>query len=158
MTDTVVVGIGNPLMSDDGIGDAVVGALHEAGVDERSGIDVCHAGTTALFALEAMSGAGRAIVVDAIEADSPPGTIQRYRYDGERFDGFDDVTMHDFTFTDALTVADDVYDVPDDIVLLGVVPESLAPGEGLSDRLEQCLPEIVDAVLDELAASQQIDS
>lgn len=149
MTD-VVVGVGNPVMGDDGVGKAVVDALYDAGIPDEYDLSVYHAGTTAFLALEAMSGADRAVVVDAIDVDAPPGTVHRFRFRDGEFDGFGDVTMHDVSFADALDAGQAAYDLPDEITLVGVVPAVVEPGVGLSDDLAARLDEIVDAVCTEL--------
>lgn len=149
MTDAVV-SVGNPLMGDDGIGQVVVDELLDRGIDTRYDVEIAHAGTTALLALEAMSGADRAVVVDTVTDEAPPGTIRRFRYDGADGDEFDDVLMHDFSFADALSVGTDAYDLPDTVVLVGVVPATVEPEPMLSDRLSERVPEIVRVVLTEL--------
>lgn len=77
MTDTsqVVIGVGKPIMGDDGVGHRVVDQLQEIEIDA----EICFAGTTAFLALEAMSGAYRAIVVDAIDVPDPEaGSLHRF--------------------------------------------------------------------------------
>jgi hydrogenase maturation protease len=146
----VVVGVGNPIMTDDGVGKAVVEALESAGVTGPDSFRAVHAGTTAFLALEALSGADRAVVVDAVDIDAEPGSIHRFRFADGSFGDHPDVMMHDFSFAEALTTAAAAYDLPEDILLLGVVPASLEPGLELSPTVEGCLPRIVDAVLAEL--------
>jgi hydrogenase maturation protease len=127
----VVVGVGNPTMGDDGLARAVV--------DEFAGPGATFAGTTAFMALEAMSGADRAVVVDAVDAEGPPGTVHRYPL-GPDATVAPEVTMHDVTVVDALDAAGEVYDLPDRLVLVGVVPGAVAEGIGLTRRVERAVP------------------
>jgi hydrogenase maturation protease len=156
MTD-VVVGVGNPVMTDDGIGKAVIDALHDEGVVDGEDVRATHAGTTAFLALEAMSGADRAIVIDAVDVDSPPGSIHQFEYEDGEFPDLPDVLMHDFSFTEALSVGTEAYDLPDEIVLIGVVPAKLETGVGLSDRLEARVPDVVATVETELGIRDETD-
>jgi hydrogenase maturation protease len=181
VTDDVsaaVVGVGNPTMSDDGLGRAVLDRLG-TGADADSdttetdrgsdGIRPVHfAGTTGFFALEAMNGADRAVVVDAVDADGPPGTVHRFRLDrpsggtdpGPEQDacetedadagGVPEVTLHDVTFRDALRSCRSAYDLPDRVVLVGVVPAVVAGGLELSDPVTAAVPTAVAAVRAEL--------
>lgn len=182
MTDdvsTAVVGVGNPTMSDDGLGRAVLDRLgpdtDADGEGDTTATDrglggvrpVHFAGTTGFFALEAMDGADRAVVVDAVDADGPPGTVHRFRLDrpsgadpGPEQDsggtedadagGVPEVTLHDVTFRDALRSCRSAYDLPDRVVLVGVVPAVVAGGLELSDPVAAAVPTAAAAVRAEL--------
>jgi hydrogenase maturation protease len=68
---TVIIGIGNPLRRDDGVGLRVAGELRERGANV---VELCAGG---LRVMEAMAGYDRAFVIDAIESGGPPGWIHR---------------------------------------------------------------------------------
>lgn len=145
-----IVGVGNPIMGDDGVGERIVEVLHEAGLPP--GVEATHAGTTAFLALEALSGADRGIVVDAVsDGDADPGTVHRYRVVDDAFEGEPpDVFMHDFSFSEAIQAGSDAYDLPSEVVVLGVEPADTSPGLGLSDPVEASLPSVVEAVSEEV--------
>ena len=134
---TAVVGVGNPTMGDDGLGRAVVDRL-----EDDPALSVRFAGTTAMFALEALDGADRAIVADAVEAADGDGTIHRFELGGEG----PGVTMHDFTVSEAVETCAGVYDLPSRVVVVGAVPANIEPRIGLSDRLEAVLPALTTAI------------
>lgn len=69
----LILGLGNPVRSDDGVGFHVVQQLLEAGLSE--GIDAEVAGTAGLGLLELIAGYQRLVIVDAIDAGEPPGTV-----------------------------------------------------------------------------------
>lgn len=137
-----VVGVGSMVMRDDGVGYHAVERLQERGLPE--GTTATHASTTAFLALEAMSGADRAIVVDALGLDEPPGTVREFRLD-EPAD-HPEVTMHDFSFSDALAAGSAAYDIPEEIFLVGVVPGTVEPGVELSEPVEAALPELIERI------------
>jgi hydrogenase maturation protease len=166
-----VVGVGNPTMGDDGLGRAVLDRLlGDAAVvaseDGRGGsVRAAFAGTTGFFALEAMDGVDRAIVVDAVDADGPSGTVHRFRLDRPRPasesdggatggatppGGAPEVTLHDVTFSDALRTCRSAYDLPDRVVLVGVVPAVVEGGLELSDPVTAAVPTAAAAVRAEL--------
>jgi hydrogenase maturation protease len=147
---TAVVGIGNSIMSDDGVGERVVEALHDRGLPD--GVDAAFAGTTAFFALEAMDGTDRAVVVDAVATgETAPGAVHRYRYRDGGFEGeTPDVLMHDFSLTEALRAGRTAYDLPSEVVVVGVEPATTDAGLELSDPVAASLPAVVDAVYEEL--------
>lgn len=150
-----VVGVGNPLMGDDGIGERVVEELRETGLPP--GVEATHAGTTAFFALEAMSGADFAVVVDAVETgESPPGAVHRYRYADGSFEGAPpEVLMHDFSFSAALRTGREAYDTPEEIVVIGVEPATTETGLDLSDPVAASVPAVLDVV--EVELSEHVD-
>ncbi|MFW6265676.1 MAG: hydrogenase maturation protease [Halanaeroarchaeum sp.] len=152
MTEQAVVGVGNQIMRDDGLSAAVVDALRDAGLDDHPNVSLSHAGTTAFFALEAMDGADRAIVVDAIQVpDADPGDVHRIVYREGAFETADfDINMHDFSFTEALAAGDHAYDVPDEIVVLGMTPAVVTAGLELSATVREGLDELVALVRREL--------
>jgi hydrogenase maturation protease len=135
---TVVVGVGNPTMGDDGVARAVLRKL------DRNGSEAAFVGTTALLALEAMDGSNRAVVVDAIDADGPPGTIHRVRADDD--DAAAEVLMHDFTFASATRRCRSAYDLPERIAVVGVVPARIEPAVGLSPPIRRIVPDLAAAV------------
>jgi len=136
----VAVGVGNPTMGDDGLGRAVVERLEA--------VPAAYTGTTAFLALEAMSGADRAVVIDAVEVEAPPGTVVRYRLGAGG--PTPETTMHDLTFDDALGACATAYDLPDRVVLVGVVPAVVGAGVGLSEPVERSLGAAAAAVRAEL--------
>ena len=140
-----VVGVGSMVMGDDGVGYHAIESLREQDEKLPEKTSLAHAGTTAFLALEAMSGADRAIVVDALAIDESPGSIKEYRLD--RPDpSAPEVTMHDYSFSDALAAGDAAYDVPDTIYLVGVVPKRLEPAIELSEPVAAALPDLVSRI------------
>ncbi|WP_302081561.1 hydrogenase maturation protease [Salinibaculum rarum] len=146
-TTQAVVGVGSMVMSDDGVGYHAIEALRERSTPAAT---LTHAGTTAFLALEAMSGADRAIVVDALALDADPGTVREFRLDKPSEES-PEVTMHDFSFSDALAVGSSAYDLPEEVLLAGIVPETMTPGVGLSEAVEDALPELVSRIERRLA-------
>lgn len=142
--DLAVVGVGNPVMGDDGVGPKTVDRLEESPVGSMPDVRLMDAGTTGFLALEAMSGADRAVVVDAIETGGTPGTIHEYRcVDGTFETELPEMTMHDVSFTEAMVAARDVYDLPDEIRILGVEPADVSIGDELSEAVDKAATELV---------------
>lgn len=145
--EAAIVGVGNRLLRDDGVGPRVIDVLEESIDSTSEELRLYDAGTTGFFALEAMSGCERAIVVDAIQTGQDSGTVREYRF---RDGGFDEdvpqVTMHDISFTEALTFARDVYDLPEDVRIIGVEPGSLGTGLGLTEPVRNAVPTILERI------------
>ena len=145
----VVVGVGNPVMADDGFGQTVLRRIETS--ESGSGtIRTAFVRTTALLALEALDGAEQAVVVDAVDAEGPPGTVCRYPLDGGR--QAPTTSMHDFDFASALDQCDDIYDLPEQIVLVGAVPRDTDPRIGLSQPVRQAVPTVATLARAELSS------
>ncbi len=74
---TVIIGMGNPLLSDDGAGIAVAHAVAER-LRHRMDLTVTELHTGGIRLMEAMAGFKRAVVVDAMLSGAAPGTLQRF--------------------------------------------------------------------------------
>lgn len=146
-----IVAVGNQIMGDDGVGASVVETLEQSPVGDRSDVTLSNAGTTAFFALEAMSGCDRAVVVDAIATGADPGTVHQYRFVDGAFAGeIPEMTMHDFSFAEALEAGREAYDIPEEVLIFGVEPATIELSMELSDPIERTVPTLVDRIRDEL--------
>ena len=73
MTRTLILGVGNTVRSDDGVGVHVARGIAHAGAPDD--VDVAFAGTSGLGILDMVVGYDRLVIVDAIDCGQPPGTI-----------------------------------------------------------------------------------
>lgn len=155
--DLAIVGVGNPIMSDDGVGPTVIQRLEDSPVGSGDDIRLVDAGTTGFLALEAMSGAERAIVVDAVETGASPGTIKQYRcVDGSFETEIPEMTMHDVSFTEAMVAGRPVYDLPEEILILGVEPADLSIGDELSEAADDAATELVEVLTENIGETSTL--
>lgn len=146
----IVIGIGNLLMTDDGVGIQIVRALEESA--EFDDVPVVDAKTKTATILEAMDGHEKAIIVDAMSMEgAEAGDVHSFSFDPEREGPPPDVslTVHDRHFTAALQTGADAYDLPEEIVVLGVEPDEIAVGMGLSDACERSIPAVIQRLREE---------
>ena len=137
-------------MGDDGLGIHVVAALKKEKLSPN--VAVFDGATRAFDVLEYMEGSDRAVIVDSYKKGGTPGSIYRFSFDpsDEVLDNTLNLSMHDLTFLDALKAGKDIYRLPAEIVIIGVEPETLECGFGLSAELTRALPAILAAVKSEL--------
>jgi len=145
--DLLVLGIGNVLMGDEGVGVHVVRHLERLGVPE--GVELLDGGTGSFLLLEPMNRARRIILIDATLDDHPPGTVRRLT---PRFstDYPRTLTAHDIGLKDLL---DTFYllDHPVDVVLFAVSIASLQElSLDLSPGIADQVPDIAQLVLREV--------
>jgi hydrogenase maturation protease len=150
MAETLVMGLGNILLSDEGIGVRVIEHLL-AQYDFPEGVLVMDGGTLGLDLLPYLEDAGRLLVVDAVQARKPPGTL--IRLTGEQIPIFLDaskVSPHQEGLQDLLAVAALQGYLPKEVVFLGAQVEALGVGLELSPAAAAQLDTLTEKVLIEL--------
>ncbi len=150
-TDTVVIGLGNVVLADDGLGVHAVRRLRDRYAFEQ-GVELIEGGTAGLLLLPHLAEARHAILVDAIDSGSAPGTLTRL--EGKDWSAALSIRMtpHEVALEDLLGAAQLSDTWPDELVLLGVQPASIALGTELTQPVAAALDSLVDAIADELLA------
>jgi hydrogenase maturation protease len=136
----VILGLGNLLMRDDGVGVHAVRVLAE---DPPPGAVVADVGTAVLDALPLLEEADFAIAIDAIDAGKPAGTLYRLSIDAvelPRRTG----TLHELTLPAALRLLPEESRPP--VTVLGVQPEVIEAGMVPSPVVEAAIPRLCEAV------------
>lgn len=145
----VILGLGNPLRRDDGIGPRVVAELKRRGLPP--GVEALDVGSAGLGLLELLEGRRRVIIVDAAELGLEPGCFVRFTPDQARLDeAADRLSFHQAGLAEVLALAHALERPLPELVTFGVQPASLDWGEGLSPAVEAALPGLVAAVLQEV--------
>jgi hydrogenase maturation protease len=146
---TLVLGLGNILLGDEGIGVWVVESLgREFGFPPE--VATLEGGTLGLDLLPRLDGVERLLLVDAVKLGREPGEI--VRLEGDAVPAALDVKIspHQVGVQDLLAAARLMGREPSRVVLWGMEPERLDPGTGFSPRVAEALPRLREGVLDEL--------
>jgi hydrogenase maturation protease len=147
----LVLGLGNVLLGDDGAGPAAIARLRD-GYEAPAGTSVLDGGTLGLALLPYLEDARRVILVDAVAADEPPGTLVRLEGAEVGPAIATRLSPHQVGVADLLDGARWRGREPGQLILLGVVPASIDLGVGLSTPVRRSLPRLVDLVCAEAAA------
>lgn len=145
---TVVLGVGNLLLSDEGIGVHVVNRLLKMALPP--GVEVIEGGVDGLGLMSVVTTADRLIVIDAVKGGGPPGSI--YRFDPEdikSYPVFSKVSMHEIGILEVIRLSKLVGPIPKTTVI-GIEPKSLNMGMELSPEIEAKVPKIIELIFDEL--------
>jgi hydrogenase maturation protease len=146
---TLIIGLGNPLRGDDGIGVRVVQALGQHPLPQH--VEVVDGGTQGLGLVNLMEGRTRLILVDAADVGRPPGQFVRFTLNEAHLSGVDrHLSLHAAGLRDVLLLAQALNVLPDDVVIFGAQPAHLEWDSGLSVEMEAALPDLVAAVLAEV--------
>ncbi len=142
----LVLGIGNVLMGDEGVGVHVVRRLQQIGVP--AGVELLDGGTGSFNLLEAMQGAESIVLIDATMDGAPPGTVRRlvprFSSDYPRT-----LTAHDIGLKDLLDAFHLLGQVPR-VVLYAVSIGQTELGTELSPEVAAAADEVAMAILGEL--------
>jgi hydrogenase maturation protease len=147
----LVLGIGNLVMTDDGIGVRVVQLIAERYRFPEQ-VTVLDGGTLGLDLLPQIEEARRLIIVDAVETGAPPGTLVRLSGEEIPLALETKLSPHQMGLKDLLTVSSLLGQAPEEMVLWGVQPESIEMELRLSAPVAAQLEPLVGKVLEELAA------
>jgi len=153
-SDTVVIGVGNTLLSDDGVG---VHAARRLQTDPRlpAGVTILDGGTLGLELIPYASDASRLLFLDAVNAAVSPGTLTRMT-GSELLGCSGGWNVHQLGVADLIAALALVSAEPQEIVVLGLQPGYTDWGTSLSPEIESALPALVDAALSELGRWAQL--
>lgn len=146
-----VVGIGNLLLRDEGIGVHVAQRLQEVGggdVEDRANLQVVDGGTCPDILLT-LGQLDKLIVVDAAEGGGEPGAVYRLSIEDLQLDTRESNSLHDVDFLDSLRVMETLGIGPKDVVVFGIQAKEIDWGLEPSVELTEKIPEIVGLVLEE---------
>jgi len=146
----LVLGLGNPLCQDDGVGVMAVTRL----LDRWSpgpGVKMMEGGTLGLWLLPLLESYRMVLLVDAIRAEGEPGTLVRIEGEEVARAAAHRLSVHQVGVGDLMDAAQLRGTLPPKLTLLGVVPEAVTLGLGLTPRVERALPLLMDRVLEACA-------
>jgi hydrogenase maturation protease len=146
---TLVLGLGNILLSDEGVGVRVVERL-QALYEFPEQVRILDGGTLGLDLLPYVGDADRLLVVDAVEMGAVPGTL--VHLEGEKIPSVfgPKLSPHQVGFADLLDAARLTDSLPEERVLLGCQPASLKVGLELSPAVEAQVELLVERAITEL--------
>jgi hydrogenase maturation protease len=151
MTDskTVVIGVGSPLMGDDGVGVMAVERLREE-VGSVEGVAFLDGGTWGMQLLPAIEDADRLLVLDAIRDGGPPGAVVRLEKDEIPRLLYQKVSPHQIDLREVFAVAELRGTFPVEAVALGIEPDRVELRDGLSEAVQGAVPDLLAAVVEQL--------
>lgn len=148
----LLLGLGNPLQADDGVGCRTVQELEKRALPD--GVELLDGGTPGIGLLSLIEGRRRVIVVDAAEMGRAPGQVVRLTPADILPAGSPvNLSLHTAGFADALALGQALNMTLPEIVVFGVQPARVEWSEELSPAVEAAVMPLVEAVLREIGAS-----
>jgi len=147
---TIVLGLGNPILTDDGIGPRLVYELQKMVSDPD--ITLLEASLAGMDLMEMLVGYDRAVIIDAIRTGGKPGTIYRLTPDDLPQQRTDLTSEHQLGLLNALQMGEELSQpMPRNISIIAVEAEDIHTfSEQMTPLVEQALPTVIAMVLKEL--------
>ena len=142
----IIIGLGNPLLGDEGIGVALVQALGEVYADDPE-VECVDMGTGGMAVLHVLAERRKALFLDCALMGEAPGTLRRFTPAEVRARRTQpSFSLHQGNLLDLLALAGELHTLPAEIVIFGIEPLTLSPGLSLSLPLQQHFGEYLDAI------------
>jgi hydrogenase maturation protease len=153
---TLIVGVGNPLLGDEGIGCHVIERLSQMAM--AADVSIVDCGCDLLNLASYIDEARRIIVIDAIRAGGKPGQI--YRFDFDELDemqtlgpGTESSSVHQLRIVDALRLLKQAYRSLTccKITIIGIEPGALGLSTELSEQVDENIADLMRLLLEEVS-------
>ena len=145
----IIIGIGNILMHDEGIGVRTVECLAQRPLPDY--VEVLDGGTSGCNLVDHVADREAVIVIDAADGGDAPGTLTWCDAD-DLLDAVETpLSLHEFGLLETLKMARTLGCAPRQTLVLGVQPEQVSLGLGLSETVAALIPRLIDIVLAEAA-------
>ena len=150
----IVIGLGNPLMADEGVGSALVEALAEragAGTLPSDGVEYLDGGCGGMYLLHSMAGRDKVILIDCAKMGLEPGAMRRFTPDDvTTVKQMTHLSLHEVDILRVIEMAEMIGQSPGEIVIFGIEPQCIEHRPGLTDALQSRFSAYVAALSAEL--------
>lgn len=150
--ETLILGIGNTLLTDEGAGIHVLDLLRRQHASKLPRAELLDGGTLSFSLLAWVGDCHNLIVLDAAQLAAPPGTVRSFEGAGmDRFIGSVKRSPHEVSLLDLLDIARLTDSLPPNRALVGIQPAIVDWGEKPGPEVSKALPLAAAAVLDQMA-------
>ena len=151
---TIVIGLGNPLMADEGIGPAIVGALAglaEAGKLPTQDVEYLDGGCGGMYLLHSIAERKKVILIDCAKMGLEAGEIRRFMpEDVNTVKQMTHLSLHEIDILRVIEMAKMIDQCPEEIVIFGIEPAAITPQLHLTETVQKRLPEYLAWIVREL--------
>ena len=152
--ETIVVGLGNPIMADEGIGTVLVTELEKlalSGELPSDTIEYYDGGCGGMYLLHTIAERKKAILIDCCLMGAEPGTIRRFTPDNvNSVKKMAHLSLHEVDILKVIELAKEIGQCPDEIVIFGIEPVKIEPQMHLNEPLKSRLGDYITEIRKEL--------
>jgi hydrogenase maturation protease len=144
----LILGVGNLLFSDEGIGVHVIDLLKKSDLPDY--VELIDGGTALIDLLYLLSNRVKVIVIDAVKLGSIPGSVYRFTPD-EVFElKPNQISVHQIGIIESLKMAELTGWTPGETVIFGIEPARIDWGLELSPEVKKTIPKVINIIIKEL--------
>jgi hydrogenase maturation protease len=144
--------VGNILVRDEGVGVRVVEAMRQSSLP--AGVELFDGGTTGVDLIDVVAQRRKVIVIDALQAGEPPGTIFRFTPTDLAEQRAATTSLHQAGFLDVLMMTRQLGCPPEEVVIFGIQPKELGWGVELTPEVAASVPKVMALVQSELRSGR----
>jgi len=142
-----ILGVGNELLSDEGVGVYVIKELKK--IDLPPEIDIIEGGTEGFGLINIITETDYLIVIDSIKGGSEPGTIYRFNInDAPNCPDIFKTSVHQIGILEVINLSQLIGKTPETVVI-GIEPEKITTSMELSQKIREKIPKVIDLILNE---------
>ncbi|MHC4855561.1 MAG: hydrogenase maturation protease [Planctomycetota bacterium] len=150
LKSTIVVGLGNPLMADEGIGVVLVEELSKlaaAGKLPAADVEYYDGGCGGMYLLHTIADRKKAILIDCCLMGTEPGTLRRFTPDDvASVKQMAHLSLHEVDILKVIELAKEIGSCPDDIVIFGIEPVAITQQMHLNEPLQSKIPDYISDI------------
>lgn len=145
-----VIGVGNSLLGDEGIGIYVINELRRLKLP--SNVDIYDGGTDALSLLYSLNDYDKVIMVDAVKCGGRPGNVYHFKLSDVKVEDSmgRSLSLHDLNLGTVLSILRASSSLPNNITLIGVEPKEICTSLDLSREVKEAIPYVLNLILKEV--------
>ena len=113
-------------------------------------VELFDGGTASMENISILSGRRKVIIIDTVEGEGEPGAIYRFNYHDVKYKSEFPTSQHQLGIIETLKTMEFLGTMPDEVVIIGIQPQSLKPSLELTPKIAALMPKIVELVLKEL--------
>jgi len=144
----LILGVGNILLRDEGIGVRVIEYLQHQPLPDD--VELMDGGTAGADLIDILADREVVVIIDAVDFDAPPGTLLRLTPKELIAREDSPLSLHDLDIPQTLEMTQILGCKPLTVIVYGVVPQTIKPGLELSHTLAPLVSVIAEAVLKEI--------
>ncbi|MFO7966166.1 MAG: hydrogenase maturation protease [Archaeoglobaceae archaeon] len=138
-----VIGIGNILLGDEGVGVRVVEELNKGDLPEN--VEIHDGATSGMALLNFLVDKDKVIIVDAVKGGEEPGTVYQFSIN-EALQKSELFSLHDIDFVTAYQSSKDILELTEDITVIGIEPKVINNGLELSEEIRNAIPQAIELI------------
>ena len=150
----IVIGLGNPLMADEGVGIVLIEELAKlaaAGKLPSENIEYHDGGTGGMYLLHSIAERQKVILIDCCLMGTAPGTLKRFTPDDvNSVKQMAHLSLHEVDILNVIKMAKQIGQCPDEIIIFGIEPVKIEAQMHLNDTLGAKISDYIDAIRKEI--------